>query len=75
VVSLNFAHKKTGHQGPVFLCTPVSNGVTGSESEWSGRREQHPVTNSFITNIFSDPDVTEWTRLWTQVFGLVNAGR
>jgi hypothetical protein len=43
--------------------------------DWSGRREQHPVTNSFITNIFSDPDVTEWTRLWTQVFGLVNAGR
>lgn len=42
---------------------------------WSGRWEQHPVANSFITNVFSDPSVTEWTRLWTQVFGLVNAGR
>lgn len=42
---------------------------------WSGRWEQYPVANSFITNVFSDPGVTEWTRLWTQVFGLVNAGR
>ncbi|WP_199856249.1 hypothetical protein [Diaphorobacter sp. J5-51] len=43
--------------------------------QWSGRWEQHPVANSIITNVFSDPSVTEWTRLWTQVFGLVNAGR
>ncbi|MDL1863862.1 hypothetical protein FBQ90_01435 [Betaproteobacteria bacterium PRO5] len=28
-----------------------------------------------MTNAFSDPSVTEWTRLWTQVFGLVNASR
>jgi len=48
--------------------------MTGQE-DGAVRWEQHPVANSFITNVFSDHGVTEWTRLWTQVFGLVNAGR
>ena len=40
MVSLNFAHKKTGHQGPVFLCIPVSNGVVDYEEYYAISLEQ-----------------------------------